>query len=124
MHDEDGESGLHVTNTRGDKWTAYGDGRLLDEKSKDNLEHVIEAVQKSVNQVYEAYCHPTKTLETAMVTDLIPLVDQEEENSYPLIQVKDGQLHRRSKVNDLHNNKTVTNWWGVTLVLQTVFREI
>ena len=124
MHDEDGASGLRVTNTRGDRWIAYGDGMLLDEKSKDNLKLVTEAVQRSVEQVHEAYCHPTKPLDTAVVTDLIPFVDQEEENSKPLFQVKDGQLHRRSRVRDIHDGKTVTNWWGMTTVLQTVLREI
>ena len=62
MHDEDGKFGLRVTNVRGDKWTSYGDGILLHEKSKDNLKLVIEAVQLSVDQVYEAYRNPTKLL--------------------------------------------------------------
>ena len=97
MHDEDGACGLHVTNTRGDRWIAYGDGMLLDERSKDNLKLVTEAVQRSIEQVYESYCYPTKSLDTAVVTDLIPRVDQEEEDSNPMLQVKDGQLHRRSK---------------------------
>ena len=51
MHDEDGEFGLRVTNARGDKWTSYGDGMLLHEKSKDNLKLVAEAVRLSVDQV-------------------------------------------------------------------------
>ncbi|KAL9978936.1 hypothetical protein ACROYT_G016520 [Oculina patagonica] len=29
MHDEDGKYGLRVTNARGDKWVAYGDGMLF-----------------------------------------------------------------------------------------------
>ena len=97
MHDEDNKYGLRVTNTRGNKWIAYGDGMLFDKKSKDNLKFVTEAVQKSVDQVQEAYKNPTKILETAVVTDLIPFADQAEKNNYPLFQVKDGQLHRNSK---------------------------
>ena len=124
MHDEDGEYGLHVTNARGDNLTAYGDGMLLDEKSKDNLKLVTEAVQRSVNQVYEAYRHPTKTLETAAVTDLIPFVDKEEENSYPLLQMKDGKLHRRQGVNNRYDCRTVANWWGATTVLQSFVPQI
>ena len=54
MHDEDGEFGLRVTNVRADKWTSYGDGMLLHEKSKDNLKLVTEAVRLSVDQVYKA----------------------------------------------------------------------
>ena len=120
MHDEDGEFGLRVTNVRGDKWTSYGDGMLLHEKSKDNLKLVTEAVRLSVDQVYEAYRNPTKTLETTVVTDLIPFVDQEERNSYPLFQVKDEKLCRRSNLNDLHDHRMVTNWWGTTTLLQIV----
>ena len=55
MHDEDNKYGLRVTNLRADKWIAYGDGMLLKEKSKDNLQVAAEAVQKSVDQVYEDY---------------------------------------------------------------------
>ena len=114
MHDEDGKFGLRVTNVRGDKWTSYGDGILLHEKSKDNLKLVTEAVRLSIDQVYEAYRNPIKTLEITVVTDLIPLVDQEEENNHPLFQVKDGKLCRRSSVNDLQDRRTMTSWWGAT----------
>ena len=124
MHDEDGEFGLRVTNGRGDKWTSYGDGMLLHEKSKDNLKLVTEAVRLSVDQVFEAYRNPTKALETTVVTNLIPCVDQEEKNSHPLFQVKDGPLERRSNVSDLHDHRTVTNWWGTTTIISTVVRKI
>ena len=120
MHDEDGKFGLRVTNVRGDKWTSYGDGILLHEKSKDNLKLVTEAVRLSVDQVYEAYRNPIKTLETAVVTDLIPFVDQEEENTQSLFQVKDGKLCRRSSVNNLQDHRTVTSWWAATTFFQTL----
>lgn len=116
MHDEDGKYGLRVTNGRGDKWVAYGDGMLLDEKSKDNLKLVSEAVQISVDQVHEVLQDPSKSPDPAAVTSLIPFVDQEEKNNYPLFQMKDGQLHRRSDINNLQDAKTVTNWWGATTV--------
>ena len=34
MHDEDNKFGIRVTNVRGDKWIAYGDGMLMKECSK------------------------------------------------------------------------------------------
>ncbi|XP_068698869.1 uncharacterized protein [Montipora foliosa] len=114
MHDEDNKFGLRVTNKRGDKWIAFGDGMLLKEKSKDNLRIAVEAVQNSVNQVYEAYRNPGKVLDPAVVIDLVPFVDQEEPNNTPLFQVKDGKLHRRSDVYNLQSKKTTTNWWGPT----------
>ena len=120
MHDEDGELGLRVTNVRGDKWTSYGDGILLHEKSRDNLKLVAEAVRLSVDQVYEAYRNPTKTLETTEVTDLIPFVDQEEKNSHPLFQVEDEKLCTRSHVSDLHDCRAVSAWWGPTTLFQNM----
>ena len=117
MHDEDGKYGLRVTNNRGDKWIAYGDGMLLNDESRENLKIVAEAVQNSVDQVYQAYRNPTESLQfldPAVVTDLIPFVDQEERNNSPLFQVKDGKLHRRSNINDLQDTETVTDWWGPT----------
>jgi len=121
MHDEDNKYGLRVTNKRGDKWIAYGDGMLLKEESRDNLEIVAEAVQKSVDQVYQAYTNPTKRLDPAVVTELIPFVDQEERNNSPLFQVKDGKLHRRSKISDLQDKETITNWWGPTTLAMLKF---
>lgn len=114
MHDEDNKFGLRVTNKRGDKWIAFGDGMLLKEKSKDNLRIAAEAVQNSVNQVYEAYRNPGNVLDPAVVIDLVPFVDQEEPNNTPLFQVKGGKLHRRSDIYNLQSKKTTTNWWGPT----------
>ena len=37
---------------------------LLKEESRDNLKIVVEAVQTSVDQVYEAYSNPTKALDS------------------------------------------------------------
>lgn len=96
MHDEDGKMGLHVTNKRGDKWIVFGDGLLLNEDKKDNLKFVIEAVRKSVDQVFEAYNYPSKDLNTAVITDIIPSLEQEGKNHAPLFQVKDGKLYTRS----------------------------
>ena len=116
MHDEDNKYGLRVTNLRGDKWIAYGDGMLLKEKSKDNLNVAAEAVQKSVDQVYEAYTNPSGSLDPSQVTDLIPFVDQEERNNSPMFQMIDGKLLRRSNLNDLQGTTTTASWWGPTTV--------
>ena len=121
MHDEDDKYGLRVTNARGNKWVAYGDGMLLDEKSKDNLELVTEAVQISVDQVYEVLQDSSKRPDSTAVTNLLPFLDPEAENNYPLFQMKDGQLHRRSDINNLQDAKTVTNWWGPTTATKLYF---
>ncbi|CAH3167314.1 unnamed protein product [Porites lobata] len=116
MHDEDNKYGLRVTNLRGDKWITYGDGMLLKEKSKDNLNVAAEAVQKSVDQVYEAYTNPSGSLDPSEVTDLLPFVDQEERNNSPMFQMIDGKLLRRSDLNDLQGTTTTASWWGPTTV--------
>ena len=114
MHDEDNKFGLRVTNERGDKWISYGDGLLLERNNEKNFQLAVEAVQKSVNQVYEAYQSSKVTLSSTAVTDLIPFVDEGEKNNSSLFKVKDGLLHRRSDINDLQDQKTDTDWWGTT----------
>ena len=115
MHDEDNKYGLRVQNKRGDKWIAYGDGMLLKEESESNLKIALEAVQRSSEQAYAAYKNPNQTLlDPAVVTDLIPFVDQEERNNSPLFQVKDSKLHRRADIDNLQDRETVTNWSGIT----------
>lgn len=121
MHDEDNKHGLRVKNRRGDKWISNGDGMLLKDKSGNNLKIAMEAVKKSSDQVWEAYKHPSQSVDPAVVTDLIPFVDQEERNNSPLFQVKDGKLHRRSDVNNLQDRETVTNWWGITTAAELQF---
>lgn len=121
MHDEDNKHGLRVKNRRGDKWILYGDGMLLKDKSGNNLKIAMEAVKKSSDQVCEAYKNPSRSVDPAVVADLIPFVDQEERNNSPLFQVKDGKLHRRSDVNNLQDRETVTNWWGITTAAELQF---
>ena len=118
MHDEDNKYGVGVTNLRGDKWIAYGDGMLLKEESRDNLKIVIEAVQTSIDQVYEAYSNPTKALDPSEVTELIHFIDLEDKNNAPLFQVKAGKVHRRSNINNLNDTRTTHNWWGLTTLVK------
>ena len=116
MHDEDGEFGLRVTNRRGDKWIAYGDGFLHMPGNKRNLELVTEAIQKSVQQVTEAYQDPSKIIKPADVTDLLPFVDPQAKNNDPLFKLEKGQLLQRSDINNLQDKNTISDWWGSTSV--------
>ena len=116
MHDEDNKYGLRVTNKRGDKWIAYGDGMLLKEESKDNLKYAVEAVRRSVEQLYSAESDPSVSLDPSEITDLIPFVNQEERNNSPMFQVKNGKVHRRLDLNDLQDIATTASWWGPTTV--------
>lgn len=75
---------------------------------------MAEAAQKSVDQVVKAYEDPDVKLDPCAVTDLLPFVDEEENNNTPLFQVKDGEIHRRLDINDLQGKETTTDWWGST----------
>ena len=116
MHDEDCKFGIRVTNIRGDKWIAYGDGFLFHEGNNDNLRLVSEAFQKSIQQVHDAYTDPERVIHPNNVTDLLPFVDSTAMNNSPLFQMKDGELVRRKDVNNLQDTATKSDWWGTTTV--------
>ena len=112
MHDEDNNYGIRVANKRGEKWIAYGDGMLLNEESEGNIRIAVDAVQASVNQVYDAFLYHEKTVDSSVVTDYIPFVDANEKNNYPMFQVKDGKLLRRADLSNLSDPTTKSNWSG------------
>lgn len=113
MHDEDNKYGLRVTNNRGDKWIAYGDGMLLNEESECNYRIAVDAVQTSVDHVYEAFLYPKKATSSSRVTDYIPFVDANEKNNYPMFHVKDGKLLRRADLENLSDSTAINDWTGV-----------
>lgn len=118
MHREDNKYGLRVTNKKGDKWIAYGDGMLLDDESEGNYRIAVAAVQLSVDHVYEAFLFPKKATSSSKVTDYIPFVDPEELNNYPMFQVKDGKLLRRADLENLSDPITTSNWTGVGTAIE------
>lgn len=118
MHDEDNKYGLRVANKRGDKWIAYGDGMLLNEESEGNYRIAVDAVQASVNQVYDAFLYPEKEVDSSVVTDYIPFVDANEKNNYPMFQVKDGKLLRRADLGNLSDPNAESKWSGLKTVLE------
>ena len=118
MHDEDNKYGIRVTNKRGDKWIAYGDGMLLNEESEGNIRIAVYAVQASVNQVYDAFLYPEKAVDSSVVANYIPFADAKEKNNYPMFQVKDGKLLRRADLNNLSDPTTKSNWSGWKTVLE------
>ena len=118
MHDEDNNYGIRVANKRGDKWTAYGDGMLLNEESEGNKRIAVDAVQASVNQVYDAFLYPEKVVDSSVVTDYMPFVDSKEKNNYPMFQVKDGKLLRRADLSNLSDPTTKSDWSGLKTALE------
>jgi hypothetical protein len=78
----------------------------------------VETVHNSVNQVHQAYKDPNLKLDSRAVTDLIPFVDGKMKNNTPLFEVKNGEIHRRSDIDDLQDKKTITIWWGTSTALK------
>lgn len=114
MHDEDSTFGIRVTNERGDKWVAFGDGMLMDEECDENLKMVVSAVQTSVDQVFEAFSMPRKNIDTSNVTQFIPFVDSEEINNYPLFGIKEGKVVRRCDIENLGDPSTTKDWLAIS----------
>lgn len=121
MHDEDNKYGLNVTNKRGEKWIAYGDGRLFDEESRENYQMAVAAVQASVNHIFEAFERPHETSSSNRVTDYIPFVDPNARNNSPMFQVKDGILVRRTYLENLGDFTTTSNWFGIETVMKVCY---
>ncbi|KJZ74942.1 hypothetical protein HIM_05673 [Hirsutella minnesotensis 3608] len=64
MNDEDSFNGLQVHNVHGDRWQAFGDKRLVEKEDPENKVKCKEAVQVSVDEVFEAW-NSRKTREEA-----------------------------------------------------------
>lgn len=61
MHDEDNTNGLYVrTNYNKSPWLAFGDSHLFINENISNLKNTILAMQKAVDQVFDAYQNKQK----------------------------------------------------------------
>lgn len=121
MHDEDNAIGLSVTNSRGDKWTCYGDKRGLDEVNSKNMEYCIEAVQESANEIYEAY--KSKALpETYKAWTIAPSLESAEspQELAPLFKFNSNKrvVDRRKVIENRRNHNLTSNWWYATTAFE------
>ncbi|KAM5341871.1 hypothetical protein ACJ41O_014902 [Fusarium nematophilum] len=55
MHNEDNKLGITVKNRKGTKFTIWGDKQLFEAKNARNKEMMRQALQASVDEVYEAF---------------------------------------------------------------------
>ena len=89
QHEQDGNAGLNVENKIGEQWRAYGDGRFFSPENEENRKRVVQATQKSVDEVYSAFCQPNSE-EPSVVLQLIP--QPIEFNPMPLYTVENHSL--------------------------------
>ena len=70
-HEKDGNEGLNVSNKKGESWRAFGDGSFFTPKNAENKKKAINTTQQSVDEVYEAYLHPT-VVKLSVIEELVP----------------------------------------------------
>lgn len=118
MHDEESAYGLHVHNQRGDHWVAYGDRYYLDSRNQRNLVIMQEALQVSVDQVYQAFLtkqipgNPEQIL-------LLPQVDESggsntKQDIAPMFywDSNTNLLMRRLNLRDPYDAEWTSDWFG------------
>lgn len=120
MHDEDCAIGLEVSNKRGDKWTAFGDKRLLDKVNETNLKYCREAIQASADEVCEAWKHPEGEMKKIKPEDyqalkIAPTVESAraiDQKFVPLFAFaeKYENLERRVDVNNRRKREFTRHW--------------
>lgn len=97
MHEEDGAIGVWVESPSGEKWKAFGDGRLpgKDTTSKatsTTLDQCRKALKQSVQEIHDAYTSkqvPQQEQSTAWQhAPILDKISSDPDNHYPLIKVE------------------------------------
>jgi hypothetical protein len=124
MHDEDNKFGLWVHNGLNDRWVAYGDSRYRDSCNAANRRIMQAAIQKSMDEVWDAYRTGQIRQDNSEVLRYIPKpVDPNDriyKNWMPLFKVDQtrGVLRRGDIKNPADTNYIVQGWqvgrWGLT----------
>lgn len=77
MHDEDNKFGLWVGNDLGDRWVAYGDARYRDRWNAANRKVMKSALQRSMDEIWEAFDQGRLVGQGSQVLGYLPRVIQE-----------------------------------------------
>ncbi|KAH7467569.1 hypothetical protein FOMA001_g15787 [Fusarium oxysporum f. sp. matthiolae] len=112
MHNEDGELGLWLESPSGERWKAFGDGRLpgkvvSSEATSNNLDQCRKAVQQSIAEVHDAF-NNKKAIKFSNFgawhhAPIMDKVSVHMDNHNPLLKVQDGNLLMR--VNGVSSGK-------------------
>jgi hypothetical protein len=112
MHNEDGEIGVWVESPSGEKWKAFGDGRLpgkdtTGKGTSTTLDQCRKALRQSVQEIHDAYTSkkPLQQDQSA-VWQHAPILDKissDPDNHRPLVKVQEGKIYVR--VNGLKSEK-------------------
>lgn len=113
MHDEDNKNAV-LFQSRGDEsdtWLAYGDGYVRNTENQTNLTKAIAAVQRSADDVYDAFAKGSYDKTHAAMQELVPIVGDSNGqkppvagpsiHTAPLFYVDNaGKVHRRKNLAD------------------------
>ena len=123
MHDEENTHGLHVHNTRGDRWVAYGDKVYFTQKNKTSRGILQETMQTSALQIFQTFL-TGKMEDNQAVHDLVPHPDEIKNGAVidisPLFywDSDQGKMMRRMDVSNVYDRRWTEDWWGwSTLIL-------
>lgn len=122
MHNEENHYGLPVHDQLGNHWQSFGDFFYFDKANQINRNHLIETLQLSVDEVFDAYVHGAQH-KPSRVALLIPHYDEGGSQSTlsisPLFywDSKAKQLLRRKDLANVYDRHWTNNWWGWTTLL-------
>lgn len=116
MHSEESAYGLHVHNQKGEKWMAFGDKSYYSDKSKVHRKKQMEALQRSADEIYNAYQSGIDTAD-ATVEQLIPYPDDLKISTYDIAPLfywdqNTSKLMRRENLKEVYDSNWTDNWWG------------
>ena len=104
MHEEDGDLGLWVESPSGEKWKAFGDGRLPGQEgtgksTSTNIDQCRKALRQSIQEVHDAFRtkHAIQPSEFAawQHAPVLGSVSRHPENHAPLLKVEGGKIYKR-----------------------------
>jgi hypothetical protein len=118
VHDEDSHYGLNVENDHGERWSCYGDSRYFDPENQRNREICDQAVQLSIQEVYQAY----QAKNGAPVYDALKLIPnlakvrdpRTNPNHTVLFRFEGDMLLERRDVNNLRDSSYAECKYGPT----------
>lgn len=124
MHGEENSYGLHVHNSRGDSWIAYGDRSYLKPESVRHRALIIETAQTSANEIFHAYLSGRVDESDQELMKLIPYPDEIKNQARTDLSTlfyweeQTKKLYRRHDVTLPYDRNWTTNWFGWTTLIK------
>lgn len=123
MHNEEDTYGLHVHNVRGDNWIAFGDRSFFNENNAANATLILEALQTSVDEVFNAYMTGSAATPDR-VANLIPIANETRDAEHldisPLFywDEKTKKVLRREDMTNPFDRHWTDSWWGWSTLIE------